>query len=298
VRVTDSRPGAGREGAERRGGLMPARRINASALSIEPARSALPALLLLALAPLACATLPGTATHSGPSSAFRYALAGEAGPVVVFENGLGNSMGIWSGVFEPVSAFARAFAYDRAGIGGSRAAAEPRDGTTIVRELRALLAGLDLDPPYILVGHSLGGQYVELYARTHPDEVAGVVFVDARHADFSARCVAARAERCDTPWYAKLLMPRGARSELAAASDTEREIREAGPFPPIPVRVLTALDRPADMPNLRRAWADAQADLVALSPLGTQDVCAKCGHSIQRDAPERVVDAIRSLVEE
>lgn len=254
------------------------------------------ALLALALATLGCATLPGAATHRGESSALRYALAGDAGPVVVFENGLGHSMGVWSGVFGPVSAFARPFAYDRAGIGGSHSDAEPRDGATIVRELRGLLAALGLDPPYVLVGHSIGGQYVELYARTHPGEVAGVVFVDARHADFSARCLAERAERCDTPWYVKRLMPAGARRELAAAPDTERAIREAGPFPPIPVRVLTALDRPADMPNLRRAWADAQTDLVRLSPLGTQDVCAECGHFIQRDAPERVVDAIRSLV--
>ncbi len=46
-----------------------------------------------------------------------------------------------------------------------------------------------LSPPYVLVGHSLGGQYVELFARLHPDEVVGVVLVDSRHPEFTQRAV-------------------------------------------------------------------------------------------------------------
>ena len=74
-------------------------------------------------------------------------------------------------------------------------------------------------------------------------------------------------------------------------------IRDAGPFPAIPVRVLTGRGQPESMPNLRRAWAEAQADLARLSPLATQEICESCGHFVQRDAPDLVVDAIRSLVE-
>lgn len=264
-----------------------------------PERSARATGLLLgfALCALACATLPGETAHRDGAIRLDYALVGETGPVVVFENGLGNTMGVWSGVFEPVSGFARALAYDRAGLGGSRSDATTRDGATIVRELRGLLAALELAPPYLLVGHSLGGQYVELFARLHPEEVAGVVFVDARHAEFSTRCLEARAERCAPPWYADLLLPAGAKRELLAARETERAIREAGPFPAVPVRVLTGRGQPADMPNLRRAWSEAQADLARLSPLGTQEICEACGHFVQRDEPERVVAAIRSLVE-
>jgi len=226
-------------------------------------------LLVVALLTLSCTTLPGGSEHRGEATRHRYALAGDDGPVVVFENGLGNSMRVWAPVFEPVSGFARAFAYDRAGVGGSRSEATSRDGTTIVRELRALLRSLELDPPYVLVGHSLGGQFVELYARTHPEEVTAVVFVDAGHAEFGARCVEAQAERCAVPWYARLLMPSGPRGELAAADATTRAIRDAGPFPPVPVRVLTGRGQLLEMPNLRRAWAESQADLVRLSPLGT-----------------------------
>ena len=266
-------------------------------MSLRPAILLSLAFLALAFTGVACSTLPGRSEYRGADTRHRYALAGDEGPVVVFENGLGNSMRVWTPVFEPVSGFARAFAYDRAGVGGSRSETTTRDGATIVRELRALLQSLELEPPYVLVGHSLGGQFVELYARTHPEEVAAVVFVDARHAEFGTRCLEAQAERCAVPWHARLLMPSGPRGELDAAEATTRAIRDAGPFPPVPVRVLTGRGQPPEMPNLRRAWAESQADLVRLSPLGTQEICEDCGHYVQRDAPERVIGAIRALVE-
>ncbi|HKK53304.1 MAG TPA: alpha/beta hydrolase, partial [Myxococcota bacterium] len=142
----------------------------------------------------------------------------------------------------------------------------------------------------------LGGQFVELYARLHPEEVAGVVLVDARSVDFSQRCLAERVERCTLPWLSRILLPPGARAELAGAARTEEQIRAAGPFPAVPLHVLTATQRPASMPNLRRVWAETQAALSQLSPRGEQEICESCGHFIQRDAPERVIEAIRSIV--
>ncbi|MEM7412835.1 MAG: alpha/beta fold hydrolase [Myxococcota bacterium] len=245
----------------------------------------------------ACASLPEASRRVGDAT-HTYALAGADGPVVVFESGLGDGRDSWSGVFEPVSGFARAFAYDRAGYGGSHSSAALRDGATVVAELRRLLRALDLAPPYLLVGHSLGGHFVELFAREHPEEVAGVVFVDARHVDFSQRCVAQEVERCGVPWFVRWLMPAGARAELAASARTEAQLRAAAPFPPIPVRVLSAGQRPASMPNLRREWARAQADLARLSPRGSQETCDACGHYVQRDDPERVVRTIQEGVEE
>ena len=253
-------------------------------------------LLLIAAAVLGgCASLPGTAMLEQGPARHAYALAGEGEPVVVFEAGLGNAKEIWEPVFGPVSAFTRAIAYDRAGYGRSRGGQE-RDGATIVAELRALLISLELAPPYVLVGHSLGGQFVELYARTHPEEVAGVVLVDARHVDFSKRCVVEQVERCSVPVIARMVMPRGARAELRDAARTEAQIRAAGPFPNVPLRVLSATRRPESMPNLRRVWAETQAQLGDLSERSEQDICDTCGHFIQRDDPERVVDAIRAVI--
>lgn len=263
-----------------------------------PSRALLSVLLpvLLVAATVGCVSLPGATTTGSEADRRSVAVLGEGKPVVVFESGLGNSKEVWESVFAPVAGFTRVVAYDRAGYGRSRGGSGERDGATIVSELRALLRELGLPPPYLLVGHSLGGQLVELYARLHPEEVVGVVLVDARSVDFSQRCLAERVERCTLPWLSRMLLPRGARAELAVAARTEEQIRAAGPFPAVPLRVLTATQRPAHMPNLRRVWAETQAELALLSPLGEQEICDTCGHFIQRDAPERVIEAIRSIV--
>ena len=55
----------------------------------------------------------------------------------------------------------------------------PRTGAVIVADLHAVLKKADVQPPYVLVGHSLGGLYLSLYARTYPEEVAGLVLLDS-----------------------------------------------------------------------------------------------------------------------
>lgn len=99
--------------------------------------------------------------------------------VIVFENGSRNTIDKWGSVPELLAADATVFAYNRPGYGNSEAATTPRDGRTIVEELRALLRHKGLKPPYVLVGHSLGGLYVQLFARAYPDEVKALVLVDA-----------------------------------------------------------------------------------------------------------------------
>lgn len=108
--------------------------------------------------------------------------AGE-GPTVVFENGPGG-MGIdWSLVMPEVSEFATTIAYDRAGLGWSEPASGSRDIATLVTELNQMLQATGATPPYVLVGHSYGGLIVRAYAYTYPEDVAGLVLVDAAHED-------------------------------------------------------------------------------------------------------------------
>lgn len=259
------------------------------------------AILGLALA-CACAASARAESVETPIGRFAYTLRGEGAPLVVLEAGLGDGADVWERVLDPVARTARVLAYDRIGHGESRAACGARggarSGARVVRELRALLFALALEPPYVLVGHSLGGQYVELFARAHPEEVAGVVLVDARHVDFARRCEERGVSGCEMSWLARLFLPRAAAAEIRAAGRTEDELRAAGPFPSVPLRVLSAARRPSAEPGLRRAWADAQRDLARLSPRGAQETCADCGHYVQREAPERVVRAIASVLRE
>src|SRR5262245_28548614 len=95
--------------------------------------------------------------------------AAGSGPItVVFEAGLGNDWTSWDDVASEVARHTQVFAYSRPGYGASSPATTPRDPQVIVEELRALLAAEGYAPPYVLVGHSIGGGYMELFAKAHP----------------------------------------------------------------------------------------------------------------------------------
>lgn len=99
--------------------------------------------------------------------------------VIVFEAGSRNTIEKWGSVLDAAGREATVFAYNRPGYGNSAGATTPRDGGTIVDELRQVLRYKNLQPPYILVGHSLGGLYAQLFARAYPAEVKGLVLADA-----------------------------------------------------------------------------------------------------------------------
>lgn len=110
------------------------------------------------------------------STTLRHPTSGE---VVVFENGSRATIAQWGVVPEQVALEASVFVYNRPGYGHSLASATARDGRTVVEELRSLLQQKGLKPPYVLVGHSLGGLYMQLFARTYPQEVKALVLVDS-----------------------------------------------------------------------------------------------------------------------
>ena len=108
---------------------------------------------------------------------------GEGTPTVVMDAGLGGGVLDWSTVQPEVSRFARVCTYDRAGVAWSDSGVRPRTSRQVITELHALLGNAGERAPYVLVGHSIAGIHVQLYASQYPDEVAGVVLVDSSHED-------------------------------------------------------------------------------------------------------------------
>lgn len=104
---------------------------------------------------------------------------GKGGPTVVLDSGLGCSMLDWCYVQPEVARFTRVCTYDRAGYGWSEPGPGPRSAQRIVDELLTMLKSADIPAPYVLVGHSLGGLHMQLFARQHPELVAGLVLVDS-----------------------------------------------------------------------------------------------------------------------
>jgi pimeloyl-ACP methyl ester carboxylesterase len=122
--------------------------------------------------------------------------AESARPTVVLEHGAFGCASDWQVVQDRLAAKGlRSVAYDRAGLGHSDPGPKPRDGRAIVADLAALMDALGEAEPMVLVGHSMGGLMVRLFALTHPKRVLGVVFVDAVTPEVMASPVGAHAVR-------------------------------------------------------------------------------------------------------
>ena len=119
---------------------------------------------------------------------------GAGSPTVILESGAGEASPMWGWIQPQLATTTQVCAYDRAGFGWSDVGPEPRHAQQIVEELHLLLANGGIDPPYILAGHSLGGELIRLYTHQYPDEVKGLVFIDSSHPDQFERVPALQEE--------------------------------------------------------------------------------------------------------
>ena len=108
---------------------------------------------------------------------------GTGSPVVVLQSGLGESSSYWGRIAPALAPSTTVCAYDRAGHGRSDTVAAPQDGIALATDLHTLLERADVPGPYVLVGHSSGGPYVRAFAARYPDQIAGMVLLDAQPAD-------------------------------------------------------------------------------------------------------------------
>jgi pimeloyl-ACP methyl ester carboxylesterase len=220
---------------------------------------------------------------------------GTGDATVVFEAGLGDDWTSWEGVARDVAAKARVFAYSRPGYGESEPTAEPRDPAHIVEALRSLLAARGYAPPYLLVGHSFGGVYMELFAKAYPEEVVGVVLVDPRHRDFSSACDEADLEGCDIPAAILSTLPQVQIDEIEAFMHASEQVRDAGAFGPYPVRVLTATAHGFG-PEVEQLWQSLLGSLAGEADDGERRIFEGAGHYLQLEQPDEVAAVILSLI--
>ena len=200
---------------------------------------------------------------------------GSGSPTVVLEAGLGDSSDRWAFVQSEVARFTTVCSYDRANLGRSDGGSVPRTSQTAVTELRALMTNAGVSGPYVLVGHSIGGFHVQLFARQDAGRsVAGVVLVDATPIDFPEV-----GARFGFPAPGPNENPEGL--DILAS---QRELRAAPTFPNVPLIVLThGIALPGAPAELERAWQDMQLDQSRLSPRGELVVAQCAGHYIQLD---------------
>lgn len=261
--------------------------------------SSLRRLLASACALLTFAALAGCGTRLTPTLAqvfghnVEVVEAGAGDATVVFEAGLGDDWARWDEVAAEVAGRARVFAYSRPGYGDSDPSGAPRTATRIVEDLRALLTARGFAPPYILVGHSFGGTYMELFAKAHPEEVAALVLVDSRPRDFTVACQSAGFKACIIPLSA--VGSQVEKDEVLGFASTSAEIRAAGTFGRYPVSVLTATSHPWAEP-VEALWESMHGSLAAEASLGRQIFFPGAGHYLQLDRAHEVAEVILSLI--
>jgi pimeloyl-ACP methyl ester carboxylesterase len=224
-------------------------------------------------------------------------LEGHGARTVILEAGLGDTMDVWKDIQPRIAAgCTRTLAYNRAGYLGSDPAIGPRDSATIIAELRAELKRRNIEPPYILVGHSLGGLYMQYFARNYPKEVAGLLLVDSTnwHQGMTVNPSA------NTPYAGRtavtLFLPWIMRREISDSAAAGQQVHASPQVEGFPTIVLSSTRAPnGETPAARALSADMQDEIAADFPGASHVRVADSGHYIQRDQPDVVVEAARNL---
>ena len=236
-------------------------------------------------------------------------------------------------VYPAVSGFTHVCAYDRPGTIGevnpdlepsgplfypsrSDPVPQPRTAQDIVSELHALLEAAAVPKPYVLVGHSFGGLCSRLYASTYPEDVVGMVLVDAAHEDFG---IEFKERVTPSVWDVFEQAATDNPELLAVYPEYERvwtipilddpsfaqmrQARSDSPLRPMPLVVISrAVPDPAPYPEwptdvVEQVWAEMQDDLAGLVPNAQHITATKSGHNVHQDEPELVIEAARQVVE-
>jgi pimeloyl-ACP methyl ester carboxylesterase len=250
-----------------------------------------------------------------------------AGPTVIFEAGLSQftANSSFSVAQDAISPFARVCSYDRAGLGWSDPAPQGWTQAGMVADLHALLAAAGEPGPYVIVAHSMGGLVARTYARTYPNDVAGLILLDATSdEDFDELAAASTAiiPQLDAaigssrPGIPVIGMPagtspevvmaftpeilRGVKTEFEALDRLPAEMKRPGGFgnlgslPLIVVR-RGKTEQPPSEADLRHQRV--QENLAKLSTAGTLIVAKESGHTIPLDEPGVVADAVRRMLD-
>jgi pimeloyl-ACP methyl ester carboxylesterase len=233
-----------------------------------------------------------------PNRLFAHSIVGAGLPVVVYLSGLGDDRQPWHDVINRVTKNVTQIAYDRPGYGATPASESNRDPCTIAREQRAFLRSVGLAPPYVLVGHSLGGLYQYAYAKLFPDDVAAIVFLDPTHPEHwkrlqnEAPVVAGLTHVLRASVFSEVM-----RREFDKQSECLNELDRTSHLAK-PSRLLVR-DRfaPPERGNFENTVGVLAQDWQKLIGAPRIERIPGSGHYLQRDRPDAVARIINEMVQ-
>ncbi|WP_418789172.1 alpha/beta fold hydrolase [Paenibacillus agilis] len=221
-------------------------------------------------------------------------------PSVVFIAGMGDSCETWKDIQDRIALETSTFSYDRAGIGRSKSAAGSRTCRDLADELSQLLLSVNVEPPYILVGHSFGGLVARLYASLHPQLIAGIVLVDAApeykelayEKALPKKLIARNREYYENPLL---------NGEKIDKVQSYKQVVEHSCLNDIPLSIITR-----GLPDIGEGeWPNQaileieqmlQHEFTRLSTSSRSRIAANSRHYIHHDEPEIVIEEILILL--
>lgn len=227
--------------------------------------------------------------------------SGNSTPSVIFIAGLGDSCETWEVVQNRISEVASTFSYDRAGIGRSQSVSGTRTCRCLVEELSELLQVLDVEPPFVLVGHSFGGLVGRFYAGLYPHNICGIVLVDAapEFKELAYKKVLPEERIAGNREY---LMNPMQNSERIDKVRSYEQVAEHAKLYDIPLSIIMK-----GLPDeYHEGWPHMaileveqklQSEFQRLSTSSKTRIANQSGHYIHHDEPEIVVEEIMNMLE-
>lgn len=232
---------------------------------------------------------------------------GSGTPAVVILSGVAVPKDSYLDLQRRLSSITRVISYDRPGIGDSTTNTDARTLEVVDRDLKALLAALDVPPPYILVGHSYGGHIARYFAARHPGEVAGFVFIDQPHEDWFGYIrrtwPADEAEAYFRRWSSANEDNSGAGLEELQAYDANSQALLGLALPSdVPVLMFTTSNpahfrQSAGVEEDRKSWVDMQTSLLAGVKDHRQLIDTSLNHWPHQQRPEWVAQEIGAFIQ-
>jgi pimeloyl-ACP methyl ester carboxylesterase len=225
-------------------------------------------------------------------------VGGHGSPAVIFEGGFGVGIASWSMLQRDVAEFAQTVSYDRAGIGQSDLGPKPRSAKQIATELHAALQKAGVKPPYVMVGHSLGGIFVRVFADMYPREVVGMVLIDPSQESFNDWLGKNYPDRLKAAESNIASAGEGPKSEFAALDTSHAQAREAKVPAGIPITLLTATEDESMPAEARKVWIEKHKEWLATIPGSKHIVVERATHFIQAQQPALVIDTIKQVLKQ